>query len=121
MEDTLGQIEESKKLLGKTKQLSEWELHAADDDDYLQTLFSTYAVNGKDGIKMISKDKAYKAASECIKKWKGLSQTETLTYLKDNFDTNWAEHDPTGKNKIDITEAYQLMKQLWAEFVSIFI
>ena len=61
---------------------------------------------------MIAKDKAYTAASECIMKWKGLGQSEAVQYLKENFDTNWAEHDPAGKNKIDITEAYQLMKQL---------
>ena len=53
LEDTLSQIEDQKKLGGRTGTLSERDLHAAEDDDFLQALFQKYAINGKNGIKMI--------------------------------------------------------------------
>jgi len=42
--------------------LSDKELHAAEDDDFLQNLFQKYATDGKNGIKIITKDKAYLCA-----------------------------------------------------------
>ena len=36
--------------------------HAAEDDTYLEGLLTQYAVDGKKGLKMIAKDKAYLAA-----------------------------------------------------------
>ena len=47
------------------------QLHAAEDDDYLQNLFADYAEDGPSGIKMITKDKAYQCASKAIEKWNG--------------------------------------------------
>ena len=61
---------------------------------------------------MVSKDKAYICASKAIEKWKGLKGQENLDYLKENFSQNWDEHDIHKKNKIDVTEAYQLMKEI---------
>jgi hypothetical protein len=48
--------------MGKTGGLSDKELHAADDDDFIQGLFQTYSSNGKNGIKIVTKDKAYVCA-----------------------------------------------------------
>lgn len=45
--------------MGKSGGLSDKELHAAEDDDFLQSLFQKYATNGKNGIKVVTKDKAY--------------------------------------------------------------
>mmetsp|Transcript_6933 Transcript_6933/g.11138 ORF Transcript_6933/g.11138 Transcript_6933/m.11138 type:complete len:118 (+) Transcript_6933:271-624(+) len=73
LEDTLSQIEQSKKMIGKSKELSEREKHAADDDDFLQNLLGKYSINGKNGIKLIAKDKAYIAATQCLQKWKGMA------------------------------------------------
>jgi len=39
LEATLGQVEASKQLIGKTGELTDRELHAAEDDDFLQGLF----------------------------------------------------------------------------------
>ena len=76
LEATLGQVEASKQLLGKSKELSDKELHAADDDDFIQSLFSKYAANGKNGIKILTKDKAYICAQKYIEKWKQLAGAE---------------------------------------------
>ena len=88
------------------------ELHAADDDDYLQSLFEKYAKEGKGGVMMITKDKAYIAAGKALEHWMGIKGDENSQYLKDNFQTIWDEHDVHHKNKIDVTEAYQMLKEI---------
>ena len=61
---------------------------------------------------MITKDKAYLAAAKCVERWRKLKGEENRQYLKDNFNAAWEEHDIHHKNKIDITEAYALMKEI---------
>ena len=61
---------------------------------------------------MITKDKAYIAAGECLKKWKGMNQKDVQEYLKANFQDAWDEHDTLKKNKIDVSEAYSLIKYI---------
>ena len=87
-------------------------LHAAEDDDFLQNLFKNYATNGKNGIMEITKDKAYVAAAKCVERWRKLTGDENANYLKENFEASWNEHDIHHKNKIDLTEAYAMMKEL---------
>ena len=110
LEKTLNQIEDTK---GLTKgELTEKKMHAAEDDDFLQGLLSKYAQNGQSGIQVITKDQAYLAASQCVKRWRNLSGTENSSYLKENFENAWEEHDVNKNNKIDLTEAYTLMKEI---------
>jgi hypothetical protein len=47
-----------------------------------------------------------------VKRWRNLTGTENSQYLKENFDTAWENHDMHKKNKIDLTEAYSLMKDI---------
>ena len=89
LELTLGNLEDSKKLAGRSTGLSEREQHAAEDDEYLNGLLQQYAVEGKKGLKMIAKDKAYLAASKCVEKWRGLKGEDNQNYLKANFDETW--------------------------------
>jgi|TARA_B110000238_G_C15959690_1_gene366838 hypothetical protein len=72
-------------LIGKTKELNDREKNAAQDDDFIQSLFSKYAKEGKGGIMMITKDKAYVAAGKAIEHWKELKGQENKDYLKANF------------------------------------
>lgn len=110
LESTLSQLENTKEL---TKgQLTEKKMHAAEDDDFLQSLLQKYAQNGPSGIQVITKAKAYVAAAECVKRWRKLSGTEIHDYLKENFENTWSDHDVHKSNKIDITEAYSLMKEI---------
>ena len=98
---------------GLTKgQITERKLHAAEDDEFLQNLLQKYAVNGKDGIQVITKDKAYIAAAVCVKRWRKLEGQDNSQYLKENFQAAWEEHDVNKNNKIDLTEAYSLMKEI---------
>ena len=99
-------------LTGSKEEVMKKNAHAAEDDDFLQGLFTQYAINGKGGIKVITKDKAYLAAQKCVAKWKNLKGEELNNYLKENFSGAWEEHDIHKKNKIDVTEAYQMLKDL---------
>ena len=45
-------------------------------------------------------------------KLKGMSEEDVQVYLKDNFEKHWAEHDIHDKKEIDVTEAYQLVKEI---------
>ena len=65
--------------------MSNRELHAADDDDFLQGLFQKYSTDGKNGIKIVTKDKAYLCAQKYIEKWKQLTGADNQAYLKENF------------------------------------
>ena len=88
------------------------ELHAAEDDDYLNGLFEKYQTTNKKGDKVITKDKCYIAAGKAIEHWRDIKGEENKQYLKDNFQALWDEHDVHKKNKIDVTEAYQLLKEI---------
>lgn len=110
LEKTLDQIEDTK---GLTKgEMTEKTMHATEDDDFLQSLLQKYSTNGANGIQVITKDKAYLASAQCVKRWRNLTGTENSQYLKENFDTAWENHDMHKKNKIDLTEAYSLMKDI---------
>lgn len=89
LEQTLGNLEDSKKLAGRSTGLSEREQHAAEDDEYLNQLLTQYTVEGKKGLKTITKDKAYIAAGKCVEKWRGLKGEDNQNYLKANFDEAW--------------------------------
>ena len=80
LEATLQQVEDAKKT-GKFHELSQRDIHAAEDDDFLQSLFAKFATNGKDGIKTISKDNARLAAAQCLQKWHSQSEQEAKEYL----------------------------------------
>ena len=71
-----------------------------------------YDEDGTNGIKIISKDKAYLAAEKAIEKWRGLSGDDNQKYLKENFENVWAQHDINNKKAIDVTEAYIMMKEI---------
>jgi len=63
---------------------------------------------------MLTKDKAYLAAGKCVEKWRGLKGEDNQNYLKANFDETWNNYDVKGKNKIEESEAYQLLKEIWS-------
>ena len=99
-------------MTGSKEEMLKKNAHAAEDDEILQGLFTKYAINGKDGIKVITKDKAYLAAQQWVKQKKNLKGDELNNYVKENFPGAWEEHDIHKKNKIDVTEAYQMLKEL---------
>ena len=71
-----------------------------------------YSQDGKDGIKVIQKEKAKAAAQLVVKKFHNLEGAEIENYMKENFEPAWKEHDVKSQNFIDITEAYQLLNNL---------
>ena len=51
----------------------------------MQGLFQKYSTDGKNGIKIVTKDKAYLCAQKYIEKWKQLTGADNQAYLKENF------------------------------------
>ena len=93
-------------------QLAQKQLNAAQNDEYLQNIFKKYAQDGKDGIREITKDKALAAASLVLKKFKGITGKDAQSYIAENFETVWKEHDVKDEKKLDVTEAYAMFNEL---------
>lgn len=64
-------------------------------------------------MRIVTKDKAYIAAGKCIEKFRGITGSANQKYLKANFDETWSNYDVKGKKKIEESEAYQLLKEIW--------
>ena len=65
--------------------LAQHQLDAAKNDEFLQNLLEKYSKDGADGIKMISKDNALKAAPQVLKRFRGLQGQEGKDYISQNF------------------------------------
>ena len=79
----------------------------------MQELINDYSKDGANGIKILTKDQAYIAAGKAIEKWRNLSGEENINYLQENFEDAWKQHDIHDKKMIDVTEAYQLLREIW--------
>ena len=85
---------------------------AAEDEDYMKTIFDGYASQGKDkkgnptGMDILSKENAYNSAKEIIEKWNDLPEQNAKKYLDERFESNWKKIDVNGSGFIDETEAF---------------
>ena len=74
MQERLEELDAEKaagiKMVGKRQ------INAAEDDEYLQNLFSQYAQDGDNGIKVVSKVNTYLACTKALEHWKGLQGKE---------------------------------------------
>ena len=74
----------------------------AEDEDYLKTVFDTYAKQGTNkqgkpnGTDVLTKDKAYEASEEVIMKWNDLPEQNAKKYLEQKFDKTWSKVDVNG-------------------------
>lgn len=72
---------------------------AAEDEDYLKTVFDQYSMAGKDrngdstGVDILTKEKMYAASMDIIMKWNDLPEQNTRKYLEQKFDKTWAKFD----------------------------
>ena len=72
---------------------------AAEDEDYMKTVFDQYQIPGKDkhgnpsGIDILTKEKAYQASVDIIMKWNDLPEQNANKYLSDKFDKTWKKFD----------------------------
>ena len=48
-----------------------------------------------------------------LQELKGMQQDDIQEYLKTNFEKMWDEHDVQNTKIIDVTEAYNLFRELW--------
>ena len=85
---------------------------AAEDEDYMKSIFDGYATQGKDkkgnptGMDILSKENAYNSAKEIIGKWNDLPEQNAKKYLDERFESNWKKIDVNGSGFIDETEAF---------------
>ena len=93
-------------------ELATKQLNAAQNDEYLQNVFKKYAQDGADGIREITHEKALSAAPLILKKFKGITGEDAKSYIKENFETAWKEHDVKDEQKLDVTEAYAMFNEL---------
>ena len=115
LQETLDEMELQKALEREEKQgsqLAQKQLNAAQNDEYLQNIFKKYGKDGKDGIREISKSDALKVAPQVLKKLKGLTGKDASSYIAENFENTWKEHDVKDEKKLDVTEAYAMFNEL---------
>ena len=85
---------------------------AAEDEDYMKSVFDAYSQQGKDkkgnltGDDLLMKDKAYEASRDIIMKWNDLPEQNTKKYLDGKFDAIWNKLDVNNAGYIDVTEAF---------------
>ena len=98
---------------------------AAEDEDYMQSVFDQYQIPGKDkhgqpsGQDILVKEKAYDASMDIIMKWNDLPEQNARKYLNEKFDKTWKKFDVNIQGFIDTTEAYQFERQLMGTFTSL--
>ena len=98
---------------------------AAEDEDYMKSIFDSYATQGKDkrgnanGIDILTKDKAMEASKEIIMKWNDLPEQNAQKYVNDKFDNVWKKIDVNNQGFIEETEAFQFERQLMGTFTSL--
>ena len=86
---------------------------AAEDEDYMKSVFDQYQIAGKDkhgnpsGIDILTKEKAYTASVDLLMNWNDLPEQNANKYLRDKFDKTWKKFDVNNQGFIDTTEAYQ--------------
>ena len=91
LQEKLAQLENEKEFGIRT--IGTKQLNAAKDDEFIQSMFAKYAEDGDNGIKIITKDKAYMACAKSLEHFKELKGKDNQDYLKANFNKMWDEHD----------------------------
>jgi hypothetical protein len=95
---------------------------AAEDEDYLKSVFDQYSMAGKDrngestGVDILTKEKMYAGSMDIIMKWNDLPEQNTRKYLEQKFDKTWTKFDVNKQGFIDETEAFQFERQLMGTF-----
>ena len=98
---------------------------AAEDEDYLQTVFTQYATQGTDkrgkktGVDVLTKEKAFDACQDIIMKWNDLPEQNAKKYLDQRYDKTWKKFDVNNQGFIDVTEAFQFVRQLMGTFTTL--
>ena len=91
---------------------------AAEDDDYMKSVFDQYKIPGKDkhgnlsGFDILTKEKAQSASLDIIMKWNDLPEQNANKYLSEKFDKTWKKFDVNVQGFIDTNEAFQFERQL---------
>ena len=110
LQKALADIEDQQK--DGVKIVGQKQMNYAADDEFLTWVIGQYDQPGDNGIKYITKDKAYLAASKVLERFKQMDEEAAQAYLVANFEAVWKQHDIHESKSLDDTEVYQLLKEL---------
>lgn len=94
------------------------DFNGADEDEIMDKVFSKYSSEGKDhngvknGIKILLKSTAPKAAGVILEATHKLKGTQVPGYIKANFDKAWDRFDINGDGFIKAEETHTFMRSL---------
>jgi hypothetical protein len=94
------------------------DFNGADEDEIMDKVFSKYSTEGKDhngvknGIKILLKTTAPKAAGVILEATHKLKGTQVPGYIKANFDKSWDKFDINADGFIRAEETHTFMRSL---------
>lgn len=94
------------------------DFNGADEDEIMDKVFSKYSTEGKDhngvknGIKILLKSTAPKAAGVILEATHKLKGTQVPGYIKANFDKAWEKFDINADGFIKAEETHTFMRSL---------
>ena len=94
------------------------DFNGADEDEIMDKVFSKYSTEGKDhngvknGIKILLKSTAPKAAGVILEATHKLKGTQVPGYIKANFDKAWDKFDINADGFIKAEETHTFMRSL---------
>ena len=68
----------------------------------------------------MSRDYAWLASKEIVKKWENFDDAQAEDYLNENFEKAWRRADVNNDGKIKLNEAYTFEKSLMGSFAITF-
>ena len=94
------------------------DFNGADEDEIMDKVFSKYATEGtgddgvKNGVKILMKEKAPKAAGVILEATHKLKGAQVPGYIKANFEKTWSRFDINGDGFIKAEETHTFMRSL---------
>lgn len=84
------------------------------DKQFLETTVDKYAMKqeSEDQHSVITKDKAYLAASECVTHFKDMRGRENFKFLEKHFEKTWSEFDDKHHNFLTLESGNSFMNSL---------
>ena len=94
------------------------DFNGADEDEIMDKVFSKYATEGtndegiKNGVKLLMKEKAPKAAGVILEATHKLKGAQVPGYIKANFEKTWSRFDINADGYIKAEETHTFMRSL---------
>ena len=84
----------------------------SEDDDKYQEVLTKYMTTNKKMGDVMNKENGEEAANEIYEKMNQVDTMVAIDKVKAVFEKTWAEHDPSHKNIIEQSEAYNFLQDI---------